>query len=267
MELSDNVLIEETQLGNKESFGELVKRYQDRVYNLNFRLTGGHKEEAEDLTQETFLNAYNGISTYQAKGKFFTWLYRIAVNTFNASYREKPCIPPEPLEDWEDKVISTDSPEEKFLLKEIQEICFSAIIKQLPKGQRVIFVLAETQWLSIFEIAQILGITEGAAKARLHRARENIIDFFKGRCELIRKNNPCKCRMWREYAKQQVRCLPDEMNLAEESIVIDAETIDENLTDLQKITMFYRSLSARELEGNMLSKIRQRIEKGKIFLR
>ncbi len=267
MELSDNVLIKQTQLGDKESFGELVNRYQDRVYNLNFRLTGGNKEEAEDLTQETFLNAYNGISTYEGRSKFFTWLYRITVNTFSALYRVKPCVPPEPLEDWEDKVISTDSPEEKFLLKEIQEICFSAIIKQLPKTQRVVFVLAETQGLSVLEIAQILGTTEGATKAKLYRGRQTIINFFKDRCELIRKENPCKCRMWKDYAKEQVKCLPEGANLSEEPVVIDAETIDQGLNDLQKITMFYRSLSKKELSGDILSKIRQKIEEGKIFTR
>jgi RNA polymerase sigma-70 factor (ECF subfamily) len=263
VEVSDEALIERCKRGDKEGFEELVNRYQTKVYNLNLRLCGGDREEAEDLTQEVFISAYQGLSKYQARGKFFTWLYRIAVNTFNASHRRKPCVAPEPLEDWEDKIVATDTPEEKLLLKEIQEICFSAIITHIPKSERVVFVLSETQGLSNKEIGEILGITEGAVKARLHRAREKVIGFFRDRCELIRKKNPCKCRMWRDYAKEQVRCLPEEMK--EEPIVIDVETIDKNLNDLQKITLFYRSLSKKELSGDVLSKIRQKIEEGEIF--
>lgn len=265
--VSDKTLIESAKKGEKLAFEELVKRYQNKVYNLIFRLTGGNREEAEDLTQEVFISAYQGLYKYEAEGKFFTWLYRIAVNTFYSSYRAKPCIPPEPLEDWEDKIVSLDNPEEKFLLKEIQEICFSAIIKHLPKTQRIVFVLAETQGLATIEIAEILGITEKAAKARLHRGRQNLINFFKKRCELIKKDNPCKCRMWRDYAKQQVKYPPEKINLTKEIIVIDAKTIDENLSDLQKITMFYRSLSSKEIDKNILSNIRSRIEAGEIFAR
>lgn len=176
-------------------------------------------------------------------------------------------LAPEPLEDWEDKLVSLENPEDEYLIKEIQEICFSSIITHIPKSERIVFVLSEIQGLSCKEIAEILNITQGAIKARLHRARQKLIEFFKDRCALIKKDNPCKCRMWRDYAKEQVRCLPDKINLAREPVVIDAKTIDQNLTDLQKITMFYRSLSPKELQEDILSNIRQRIEEGEIFTR
>lgn len=247
----------------RKSLTELIEKYADRIYNLNLRLAGGNIDDANDLTQETFLNAYKGLGSFREDSNFYTWLYRIAINTFNASYRQKPCVPPEPLEDWEDKVISPDSPEERFLLAEIQEICFSAIIKHLQLPQRVVFVLAETQGLSILEISQILGISEGAVKSKLHRARQNLINFFKERCGLMRKTNHCKCRMWRDYAKEQTRCITNETTDA--PIVIKAETIDENLSDLARITMFYHSLSKKGLDRDALSNLRQEILKGKIF--
>ena len=267
MAVSNRILIEQTKNGDKGAFEELIKAYQNKVYNLNLRLLGGncHREEAEDLTQETFLNAYKGIGGFRETANFYTWLYRIAINTFNASYRGKPAYAPEPLENWEDKIVSNNNTEEEYLFKEIQEICFSAIITHIPLSERVVFVLSDVNKLSNREIAEILGITEGATKIRLHRARKRLIDFFKNRCSLMKKDNPCKCRMWIDYAREQVKCL-EENPPHKELRIINAQTINENLSDLQKIISFYQSLSSRDLKSDTIEKIQEEINKKKIFV-
>ncbi|MFH1824118.1 MAG: sigma-70 family RNA polymerase sigma factor [Candidatus Firestonebacteria bacterium] len=262
--MADKVLVKQSKEGNKESFEELVKKYQDKIYNLHLRLTGRNKEEAEDLTQETFLNAYKGFNNFREDANFFTWLYRIAINTFKTFYRGKPIVIPEPLENWENKIISPVNPEEKYMFKEVQEMCFSGLITHIPKSERLVFVLAEIQRISNKQIAEILNITEGTAKIRLHRARKRLIDYFKKKCELIKKDNPCKCSMWMDYVREQLKCLPEGWQYERQKI-ISAEIIDDNLSELQKIILFYRSLSAKEITIDIISQIQEKLSKKEIF--
>lgn len=167
MRQSDESLVEETLL-RPEAFAELVARYQDRICNLAYRITGD-AEESKDLAQETFIKAYTALTSFRKDARFSPWLYRIAINlclNYRKRRREKISIEEESVVD------STGlTPAEAAEQHETQQQVQQAILS-LPESYRVVLVLRHINDLTYQEIAQALGIPVGTVKARLFRARQ-----------------------------------------------------------------------------------------------
>lgn len=179
---SDWTALERVAGGDAEAFGEIVERHQTRLVALCQRLLGD-REEALDAAQEVFVRAFRHAGRVRPRGQMFTWLYRIAVNhCLNRLRRRKivrflslgPADPdgPEGRATFEPAADGAD-PERVALARERWRTTRSAI-DRLPPGQRVVLALARFEGLSQRQIAETLGITEGAVESRLVRAMRRL---------------------------------------------------------------------------------------------
>jgi RNA polymerase sigma-70 factor, ECF subfamily len=153
-------------------FNELVRKYQDRIYNL-CRYMVGNRQDAQDAAQDVFLKAYKGLKDFRPEASLYTWLYRIAVNTC-LDYKRKTSVATLRSESLSELEPSGEpSPERTYESKEVSEAIQSALQK-LPKKLRPAIVLREIDGLSYEEIAEILHTSVGTVKSRISRAREEL---------------------------------------------------------------------------------------------
>jgi RNA polymerase sigma-70 factor (ECF subfamily) len=180
-ELTDSQVVQAFLDGEQRAFGELVRRYDNRLVNFVYR-TVGDRERAQDLVQETFVRVYRHLHRFDQTKKFSTWIYTIAGNLAKNELRNRSRNPlvlfqtlkqnwdadHRPLE-WEDSQYKPDDLYRKrFLREKVEEA-----VAQLPEHHRVVFVLRELQGKTYEEIAEITGCNLGTVKSRLNRARNN----------------------------------------------------------------------------------------------
>jgi RNA polymerase sigma-70 factor (ECF subfamily) len=175
----DRILAEKAAGGDVSAFEMLVVRHQDRIFGVVHRLVGD-PEMARDLTQETFLKAWRGISGFQGRSGFYTWLYRIARNAVTSAGRYQSARPQVSAslgaassEDGPSGVEPADpreGPEARSLRDEQRRLVLDAIA-DLPAEFREIVVLRDMDDRSYEEIAELLDIATGTVRSRLHRAR------------------------------------------------------------------------------------------------
>lgn len=164
----DSVLVRRFKEGDEKAFNQLVLRYQKRVYNLVYRMVRNH-QDAADLSMEALVRAYKGLKNFEERSSFYVWLTKIAVNLcINFSKREKFRSFLSIL-DLSGKLSASGSPQEKVAKDELQ-LAIDRAIKSLPPRQRSSFILKLYQDLTHKEIAEVLGISEGAAKANYFQA-------------------------------------------------------------------------------------------------
>lgn len=179
--LPDRDLISRAKQGNRKAFGELVRRYQRRVYALCLRLGGSH-DVADDLTQEAFIKAYQAIGTFDEKFLFGSWIARIAANNaINYLKHQRFQLSGEEGELALEQQASSGSdsdPHQALTQKEIDRR-YGEAVGNLPPDFRVVFVLRMQEDLSYEEIADTLKINVGTVMSRLHRARKRLADVLK----------------------------------------------------------------------------------------
>ena len=177
---SDKKLVERVQKGDKGAFDLLVLKYQHKIVNLVMRYVRD-PELALDITQEAFIKAYRALPRFRGDSAFYTWMYRIAVNTAKnhlAAQRRRPMDVELDLQDPEQydlhaKLKETDTPEGLTLSNELQEIVERAIAA-LPEDLRTAIVLRELEGMSYEEIAQTMECPVGTVRSRIFRARDAI---------------------------------------------------------------------------------------------
>jgi len=180
-ELSDSDVVQASLDGDSRAFGELVRRYDQRLVNFVYR-TIGDRERGEDLVQETFVRVYRHLQRFDQSKKFSTWIYTIASNLAKNELRNRSRNPlvlfqtlkknwdadHRPLE-WED---TQYKPDDLFRKRDLRAKVEQAV-EQLPEHHRVVFVLREMEGKTYEEIADITGCNLGTVKSRLNRARNN----------------------------------------------------------------------------------------------
>lgn len=190
--MDEPALIRSAQRGDLESFNRLVLVYQDVVYSHAYRMIG-EPEAAEDVTQEAFISAYRGISSYRG-GSLKAWLLRIVTNAVYDEMRRRkrrPTTPLEPLDADEEEIESprwlTDPGETPETSRERAELgeALQHCLDDLPPEFRVVAVLVDVQGLDYGEAAQVLGKPVGTIKSRLARARLRLRDCLQGVWELL----------------------------------------------------------------------------------
>jgi RNA polymerase sigma-70 factor, ECF subfamily len=177
---SDQQLVERVQAGDKSAFDLLVRKYQHRVLKLVGRFVSD-AAEAEDVAQEAFLKAYRALASFRGDSAFYTWLYRIAINTAKnalVSNRRRPVDFDLDLQDPEQydrhaRLKEGDTPEGVLLTEEIRNVVERAM-EQLPEDLRTAIVLRELEGLSYEEIAEAMDCPVGTVRSRIFRAREAI---------------------------------------------------------------------------------------------
>ena len=173
-----NKRINEVIKGNQEAFGEIVTLFQQRLYQVCYRMLG-NAQEAEDIAQEAFVRAYVNIHTYDQKRKFSTWLYRIATNLCIDRIRKKKpdyfldaTVPgTDGLNMYSQIAASGDLPEEEVERMETQDRV-QYEISRLPDKYRTVIILRYMEELPLQEISDILELPLGTVKTRVHRGRE-----------------------------------------------------------------------------------------------
>jgi len=169
-------LVERCQRGHADAFRELVDRYQARIFNMAYRMLH-NREEAEDITQEAFLNVFRAIDSFKGD-RFSPWIYKIASNLCLDHLRRRR-LPTVSLDapvnadmDVAREIADNTSLPEEEALSEALGIDIQRAIDSLPERYRVVTVLRHIEDLSYEEIAEVLGIPLGTVKTRLFRARE-----------------------------------------------------------------------------------------------
>lgn len=181
---NDNLLVKECQAGDISAFDKLVKRYMKQIYQLAYQIVGNH-EDADDISQEAFIQAYKSISKFKGRSKFSTWLRRIAVNLSINHLRKKSRHEHEPLDEeiLDSKDCSlifswANNPAEAVEAKELAQQIKEAM-ESLPEGEKAVFILRVYHKLSYKEIAKTIGCPAGTVMSRLNRARRKLRDKLK----------------------------------------------------------------------------------------
>jgi RNA polymerase sigma-70 factor, ECF subfamily len=180
VEATDAQLVRRVQKGDKGAFDLLVLKYQHKIVNLVMRYVRD-PDQALDITQEAFLKAYRALPRFRGDAAFYTWMYRIAVNTaknYLAAQRRRPMDVELDMQDPEQyelhaKLKETDTPEAVTLSHELQATVERAIAA-LPEDLRTAIVLRELDGMSYEEIAQTMECPVGTVRSRIFRARDAI---------------------------------------------------------------------------------------------
>ena len=181
-ELNEAEAIERAKQGDAQAFQALYDRHKRRVYSLCLRMTA-NTAEAEDLTQEAFLQLYRKIATFRGESAFSTWLHRLSVNVVLMHLRKKS-LPVVSLEETT-QGSDDDSPKKDFgaddlaLAGSIDRLQLQKAVDDLPPGYRTIFVLHDVEGYEHNEIATIVGCSIGNSKSQLHKARMKLRDLLK----------------------------------------------------------------------------------------
>lgn len=178
----DHRLINECLRGRNTAFGELIRRYQDRLYNTVLRLVGNN-EDALDVVQETFLNAYKSLDNFKGDAEFFTWLYRIAYNTaISLRRKQKVSLSIDATRNGEVGVEPLDgsigNQPGHALEKAEQEKRIQDALNRLSPEHRAVLILKDMEGQKYETIADILQVPIGTIRSRLHRARMELRDLL-----------------------------------------------------------------------------------------
>jgi len=179
---ADQALVRRACMGEMAAWDELINRYERPVYSLAMRILR-QAQDAEDVTQQTFISVMENLQGFRAEAKFSTWIMRIAANAAIKVIRKRqgmktvsmdagaspddegrPLVPPEYIADWK------DVPEQLVRSHEVQELLEEAL-DQLDEKYRVVFILRDVEGLSVRETAEMIGQSESNTKVRLLRAR------------------------------------------------------------------------------------------------
>lgn len=177
---SDLDLVRRAQQGDSDAFASLFHAHKMRVYSVCLRLTN-NKAEAEDLTQDAFVQVFRKLRTFRGDSALSTWLYRIAVNTVLMRFRKK-ALHHVPLDE-------PYNPDARFVRREygsndtrlagsIDRIALTRAIGELPEGSRTIFLLHEVEGYEHQEIAELLDCSVGNSKSQLHKAKLRIRELL-----------------------------------------------------------------------------------------
>jgi RNA polymerase sigma-70 factor (ECF subfamily) len=179
----DRRLIAASLKGDPAAFGELVRRYQDRLYNTVYRLLD-NADDAQDVVQDAFVNAYQSLDGFKGDSQFFTWLYRIAVNTAISHKRKQRLTLSidsgrngerrvEPLDD------SDASRPEHALERAEEERRVQQALNRLSAEHRAVLILKDMEGQKYEAMAEILGVPIGTIRSRLHRARTELRELLE----------------------------------------------------------------------------------------
>ncbi len=179
-------LVERVQRGDKRAFDLLVAKYQRKLFRLLSRLIRD-QAEIEDVAQEAFIKAYRALPNFRGESAFYTWLYRIAINTAKnylvAQGRRAPTQTETEIEDAEnfedgEALRTEDTPDRMLLSKQVAEAVNRAI-ERLPEDLRTAIVLRELEGLSYEEIAVSMNCPIGTVRSRIFRAREAVAEELR----------------------------------------------------------------------------------------
>src|SRR5262249_46772132 len=169
--------------GDMAAFEEIYQRHHRRVYSICLRMLQ-NASEAEDLTQDVFIQLYRKVGSFRGDSAFTTWLHRLTVNQVLMHFRKRNVKFEKTTEEGETPVQIVSGTENPFKMPIVDKIALDNAIAQLPEGYKNVFVLHDVEGFEHEEVAKILGCSVGTSKSQLHKAR------LKMRKLLRKKANP-----------------------------------------------------------------------------
>jgi RNA polymerase sigma-70 factor (ECF subfamily) len=182
----DWVVVQKVQAGNVGAFDQLVQKYREHIFSIIYNMTS-NREDASDLTQETFIKAFQAISRFRGKSAFFTWIYRIAINSTMSFLKKRSRRRYISYENINQEVSTSEifenltsktRTEKGALLQELQEKLNDALQKLSPK-HRTVVILHEIEGLEHAEIAVITSTSIGTVRSRLHYAKQQLQSYLQ----------------------------------------------------------------------------------------
>jgi RNA polymerase sigma-70 factor (ECF subfamily) len=171
--MDDRVLIERYLSGEESAMEEIMVKYQKSVYGLAYRLTWD-KEESKDITQQTFTQVIKNLAKFRKESLFKTWLYKIAIN-LSLNYKGRHFYKQEELKE---SIAGNQVGALSLLIRKEKTILFKKALSEVPERQRLAIVLRTYQELSCREVADVMGISEGAVKANYHNGVKKLKDLL-----------------------------------------------------------------------------------------
>lgn len=186
---NDFQLAKSAAAGDMAAFEEIYQRHHRRVYSICLRMLQ-NASEAEDLTQDVFIQLYRKIGSFRGDSAFTTWLHRMTVNQVLMHFRKRTVKFEKTTEEGETPVQIVSGTENPYKMPIVDKIALENAIEQLPKGYKNVFVLHDVEGFEHEEVARILGCSVGTSKSQLHKAR------LKLRKLLQKKANPRMIGAW-----------------------------------------------------------------------
>lgn len=219
-------VVRRAQAGDADAFSTLFEAHKGRVYSLCLRMTS-NTAEAEDLTQESFLQVFRKLSTFRGDSAFSTWLYRIAVNTVLMHFRKKSLAQVSLDAPYTDNSGKSDgrSARREYGTRDdrlagcVDRISLIRAIRELPRGYRTVFVLHEVEGYEHREIAEFLNCSTGNSKSQLHKAKLRIRQLLTETQKATAEGKPSTTAA-HEQRKVKTSVLPEKWELP-----LDAEIL------------------------------------------
>lgn len=179
MGYEDSCLVEKCLEGDKSAFATIVDRYKRPIYSITYSMTHNHAD-ADDLSQDTFIKAYENLRKFKLGTNFRSWLSRIAVNSCIDHLRRKKRLSEDGLDDQVKLLPDQDpNPQDNLESSELMEN-ITAAVDSLPKDQRTVVIMREMQGFGLKEIAKIMKCSESTVRWRLHYARKKLQKKLQG---------------------------------------------------------------------------------------
>jgi len=189
--IDDSTLVQQCQQGDSEAMGRLIRKYQNRIYNIILKICV-NTDDAAELTQETFVKIIENIDKFQGRSSFYTWAFRIAVNLTLNYCQKNVKVRLSSLDAQQDEhneqarqqlkeFLSDDSSPDPAAVAQNRELCELAIraLMRLDDNQKAVVVLRDIESMSYAQIAEVLDIELGTVRSRLSRARGNLREILE----------------------------------------------------------------------------------------
>jgi RNA polymerase sigma-70 factor (ECF subfamily) len=175
----------------------IYNQYKTKIYNLAYRMTG-NRDDAADITHETFVQAFKSLDKFKGESQLYTWLYTIAKNNclkFLENKKRTTFQSLQTLMEQTSSPVSEDIPEadKANYIVQVKEGCLSGLLRCLPLTQRLAFIFHVLLDVPVEQVATITGKSENATRILVHRSRQNIKEFLCKHCSLYDSGNMCRC--------------------------------------------------------------------------
>jgi len=253
-------------------FNCVYEEQYDKLFSVAYRLTG-RKEDAEDVIQEAFMNAYKSSQDFRGDSQISTWLYKIVVNCSYNYIKKQTKLPVVDISaklnisqnEFFEMIKAYEPVEDVVLTNDMRETCLQMFLKCIPKKQKIAFVLKVLLDLSTNEVASIMDISISAVKTNVYRARLSMKDNMEDKCSYINPANPCNCKNWVAYAIKNNRM--DKIHNVKLQKTINYEEIYNSEMDfLSKVVMLYNNYPERQTYEEFIHHIKDMISSNSLKL-
>jgi len=246
-----------------ESTEIIYKKYSKKIYNLAYRMTGD-KDDASDITQDTFLQSFKSLDKFKGESQIYTWLYKIAKNNclrFLEKKNETTFLSMQELIDKTSSPVSSEisETEKLYYITQIKDGCLSGLLRCLSLQQRLAFILIVLLDLPLEQVARVIDKSENATRILVHRSKQNIKNFLCSNCSLYDSKNTCRCENLINFSLKQ-----SWINI--NNMTNSAAQIESEIKDLKNVVSLYKTLQETTLTNGVDKQIQRLLADKQDFL-